>query len=132
MTSSRGYLVSSYLLSDPARSLDDEVQTLTGQDTQYSGFNLLLLSPSSQHGAQSLNYDAALVTNHGAGGAIESRPLTSAERSTGGISNGVDGQDAHEWPKVQRGIQSLKGFLGTLPTDIKEADLTDRLFELLT
>lgn len=132
MTSSRGHLVSSYLLPDSALSLDDEVKILTGQNTKYAGFNLLLLSPWGHPESKSLDFDASLVTNHGAGGLLDYRPLTSEERSVGGISNGIDGQDGKDWPKVKHGIQSLSACLDALPADITEPDLTDRLFELLT
>jgi len=131
MGSSRGDLVSSYLLSDPTCSLDDELARFNRQDAKFAGFNLLLLSPSLRH-SQTLSFDAALVTNYGADGAIKSRPLSTDERLAGGMANGVDGQGGNEWPKVQHGVKSLNDCLGALPADIKEVDLTDRLFELLT
>jgi len=129
--SSRGYLVSSYLLSDPAGSLSDELDKLNAHDAKFAGFNLLLLSPSSCD-AQNLSFDAALVTNHGAGGVITSRPLSADERRCGSISNGVDGKGGNEWPKVHQGIQSLHELLGTVSADTNEAELTNSLFELLT
>jgi len=93
---------------------------------------LFLLAPLAQDGSQPLAFAALLVTNHGAGGLLESRPLTSEERSVGGMTNGIDGKDGQNWPKVQHGIQSLSACLAALPTDITETDLTERLFELLT
>jgi len=131
MGSSRGDLVSSFLLSDPACSFDDELARFNQQDAKFAGFNLLLLSPSLRD-PRSLSLDAALVTNHGAGGRIKCRPLSPDERLAGGMSNGVDGQGGNEWPKVQHGIKSLNEYLGALPVDIKEVELTDHLFELLT
>lgn len=132
MTSSRGHLVSSYLLSDSTLSLEDEVKILTEQRTKFAGFNLLLLSPWGHPESKSLEFDASLVTNHGAGGSLDYRPLTSEERSVGGMTNGIDGQDGQDWPKVKHGIQSLSACLDALPADVIESDLTDRLFKLLT
>jgi len=129
--SSRGYLASSYLLSDPARSLNDELGKFSQQDTKFAGFNLLLLSPPLQK-SHALSFDAAFVTNHGAGGAIQSRPLSSDERLAGGMSNGIDGQGGSAWPKVHHGVRSLNEYLGTLSSETEEAELTDCLFELLT
>jgi len=129
--SSRGYLTSTYLLSDPAVSFDDELGRLNRLDAKFAGFNLLLLSPLFRD-SQSLSFDAALVTNHGAGGVLCSRPLSADERLVGGIANGVDGQGGNQWPKIQQGVKYLKDYLGTLPSNTKEAELTDHLFDLLT
>jgi uncharacterized protein with NRDE domain len=129
--SSRGDLVSSYLLSDPASSFDDELAKFNQQERKFAGFNLLLLSPSICD-SQTLFFEAALVTNHGAGGVINSRKLSSDERLAGGMANGVDGQGGNEWPKVRHGVRSLSDYLKTLPVDIKETEFTNRLFELLT
>ncbi|KIM81059.1 hypothetical protein PILCRDRAFT_821898 [Piloderma croceum F 1598] len=130
MNLSRGHLISSYLLADPTRSLSDELRTF-GQMGVFAGFNLLLLSPLLRE-SHALSFDAALVTNHGAGGVIQSRPLSPGERLVGGMTNGVDGQGGQEWPKVQHGIRSLNEYLATVSSDTKEAELTERLFELLT
>lgn len=129
MDSSRGHLVSSYLLSKSSESFEDDYATFGHQDAKYSGFNLLLLSP---RGTTDLPFDAAFVTNHGAGGEIESRVLTPDERTGGGMANGIDGQGGNEWPKVQHGIQSLNGYLRTLHKDTSESELTEHLFQLLT
>jgi uncharacterized protein with NRDE domain len=131
MKSSRGYLVSSYLLSDPAESFDEELGKLNRLEDKFAGFNLTLLSPSRCK-SQTLSFDAALVTNHGAGGVIQSRPLSKEERLAGAISNGIDGQGGNEWPKVKYGVNFLKEYLGKLPADTKETELTDHLFDLLT
>jgi uncharacterized protein with NRDE domain len=131
MNLSRGHLISSYLLADPTRSLSDELRTFGQMDAKFAGFNLLLLSPLLRE-SHALSFDAALVTNHGAGGVIQSRSLSPGERLVGGMSNGVDGQGSQEWPKVQHGISSLNEYLATVSSDTKEAELTDRLFELLT
>lgn len=129
--SSRGDLVTPFLLSDPASSFDDELMKLNQRDPKFAGFNLLLLSPSPRD-SQTLSFDAAFVTNHGAGGAIKSRRLSADERSVAGMSNGVDGQGGNEWPKVQHGIKHLKEYLRTLPADIEGTELANHLFELLT
>lgn len=130
MKLSRGYLVSSYLLSDPAESFDDELGKLNRLEDKFAGFNLMLLSPSRK--LQALSFDAALVTNHGAGGVVQSRPLSKDERLAGAISNGIDGQGGNEWPKVKNGVNFLKEYLGKLPVDTKETELADHLFDLLT
>ena len=97
-------------------------------------------------------YDAAYLTNHGGGGDLASRPLTETERRFGALSNGIDGLDANEWPKVQHGLRMFEDVLdeysrgrrsqntqieqvrdsndGDLP--LVESDLVERLFNLLT
>jgi hypothetical protein len=84
-----------------------------------------------------LTYDAILVTNHGAGGALETRRLTSAEHACGCVSNGIDGQGGNEWPKVKRASSDLGGVLQNLPTDgysfaQTEKVLIEHLFNILT
>lgn len=135
--SSRGHLVTSFLAptsSQHVRSLADEVEDLLSQrlDTPYAGFNMLLLAPrgtglpdncstaASPH--NSLSFSAELITNHGGGGPLAHRPLTESERHCGGMSNGVDGRGASEWPKVVRGTQSLQEILESLPTRSMETD----------
>lgn len=58
--------------------------------------------------------------------------LSDAERRTGGMSNGIDGHGADEWPKVQHGREALRELLRGLPRDATEAQIADRLFALLT
>jgi len=60
--SSRGYIVSSFLLSDSSHPLEDEVGKILPQDAKFAGFNLLLLAPTIQS-TNSLRFDASLVTN---------------------------------------------------------------------
>ena len=119
-------------MSDPANSFEDELARLNRQDAKFAGFNLLLLSPTLRDPQALLSFDAALVTNHGAGGEIISRPLSNDERLAGGLSNGIDGKGANEWPKVQYGVKYLRDFLGRVPPNMEEADLMHHLFELLT
>ncbi|ETW81471.1 hypothetical protein HETIRDRAFT_240525, partial [Heterobasidion irregulare TC 32-1] len=136
--SSRGRLVSSFLLAPGAHTLTDHVAELVQQekDTAYAGFNLLLLEASrSQRRGPSrpqLEFDAVLVTNGGGGGALSARGLTPAERACGGLSNGIDGRGADAWPKVVRGTAALEGVLSEITSDTTPDELTERLFALLT
>ncbi|KAJ3900739.1 NRDE protein-domain-containing protein [Lentinula edodes] len=131
--SSRGSLVSSFLLSDsPGLRLQEESKELYPRDAQYAGFNMLLLAPVSTASTE-LRYDASFVTNAGAGGAISSRPLSAIEKAGGGFSNGIDGKGGSEWPKVQHGMQEFQAALQSQSLDaLTEAEFTNRLFELLT
>lgn len=128
--SSRGYLVSSFLLSNSSHPLQDEVGEIIPQNASFAGFNLLVLAPASRP-TEPLRFDARLVTNHGAGGTIVSRPLSDDERVCGGVSNGVDGEGGNDWPKVKHAMQDFSAALKTLFPAVQEAELTDRLFELL-
>ena len=128
--SSRGHLISTYLLSDTPSSFKDDVEKFDRQEIKYAGFNLLLLSPSAH--PSGLSFEAALVTNHGGGGVIQSRLLTPEERRCGGMANGVDGQGGNEWPKVTQGVRSLTELFANLPRDINESALTESLFKILT
>ncbi|KAJ3771625.1 NRDE protein-domain-containing protein [Lentinula raphanica] len=131
--SSRGSLVSSFLLSDsPGSTLQEEVERLYPRDARYAGFNMLLLAPVSTTTTE-FQYDASFVTNGGAGGAISSRPLSAVEKAGGGFSNGIDGRGGSEWPKVQHGMRDFQAALQSHSLEgLTEAEFTDRLFELLT
>ncbi|KAJ3785548.1 NRDE protein-domain-containing protein [Lentinula aff. detonsa] len=131
--SSRGSLVSSFLLSDsPGSSLQEEIEELYPRDARYAGFNMLLLAPASTATTE-LQYDASFVTNAGAGGAISSRPLSTIEKAGGGFSNGIDGQGGSEWPKVQHGMRDFQAALQSHSLDaLTESEFIDRLFGLLT
>jgi uncharacterized protein with NRDE domain len=122
--------VSSFLLSNSSHPLEDEVGAIVPQDARFSGFNLLLLSPSPQS-PSSVSFDALFVSNGGAGGIIAGRTLSEAERRCGGISNGVDGKGASEWPKVQIGRDHLNTLLDSAPRGLEEFQLAERLFEIL-
>ncbi|KAI8978722.1 DUF833-domain-containing protein [Trametes punicea] len=136
--SSRGELTSSFLLpKDPKPSLEAEIDEflLENRGRAYAGFNLLLLSPSpagGDPGSGKFSLDGAFATNLGGGGPITARMLTSDERQCGGMSNGVDHRGANEWPKVKHGIQTLRQVLNSLPQDVTEAEIVERLFALLT
>lgn len=127
--SSRGYLTSSFLLLDSSHPLEDEVGGIIPQDAQFAGFNLLLLAPASQPDEQ-LRFASLFVTNHGAGGPVTSRPLSSGEQSCGCVSNAVDG-DSPGWPKVQHATQEFDAVLQALSPETTETELTGRLFDLL-
>ncbi|KAF9222981.1 DUF833-domain-containing protein [Gyrodon lividus] len=130
-SSSRGHLVSSFLASQLSHPLEEDITRLIPCGAQYAGFNLLLLAPCASDLA-SLSFDATYVTNRGAGGPITYRPLTEAQRRRGGVSNGIDGKGADEWPKVQHGLRLLEAILDTLPPNTSEDHLAERLFDLLT
>lgn len=132
-TSSRGYLLSSFLSSPSSQSLEHDVRRLVPPDARYAGFNLLLLATTfTPHSSSSLSFDALYVTNHGGGGPITYRALTDAQRHRGGLSNGIDGNGADEWPKVQHGVGAFGALLDNLPPNTSEDQLTERLFDLLT
>jgi len=131
-SSSRGSLVSSFLLSSSPKSLQEEVEELYPRDAKFAGFNLLLLAPNPTASTE-LQYDASFVTNAGAGGAISSRPLSDIEKSGGGLSNGIDGKGASDWPKVKHGLKDFQDALRSQTLDsLTETEFTNRLFELLT
>jgi len=130
-SSSRGHLVSSFLASQLSHPSEEDITRLIPCDAKYAGFNMLLLAPSASDRAW-LSFDATYVTNGGAGGPITHRPLTDAERHRGGLSNGIAGKGADEWPKLQHGLVSLQNILGTLPPNTSEDQLAEQLFELLT
>ncbi|KAF9257151.1 DUF833-domain-containing protein [Marasmius fiardii PR-910] len=146
IVTSRGSLVSSFLLLDSDEPLDEQVKKCFPRDTKYSGFNLLLFAPrvapaTSPHPSDldaglKLQYDASLITNGGACGPITSRRLSAKERSRGGFSNGVDGKGGSEWPKVIHGLQDFENLISqvTQASDKQtdESELADRLFGLLS
>ncbi|KAF9465311.1 NRDE protein-domain-containing protein [Collybia nuda] len=127
--SSRGYLTSSFLLSDSSHPLEDQVGGVIPQDAQFAGFNLLLLAPASRPD-EPLRFASSFVTNHGAGGPVTSRPLSSREHICGCVSNAVDGE-IPVWPKVQHATQEFDAVLQTLSPDATEPELTARLFDIL-
>ncbi|KAL1744983.1 NRDE protein-domain-containing protein [Schizophyllum fasciatum] len=136
-TSSRGSLASAFLLAPRAPGpgpLAEQVPRLIPREEQYAGFNMLLFAPSAasdSHGA--LSFDAALVTNAGAGGPITSRPLSAQERGAMGCSNGVDGHGGDAWPKVRAGVSEFRKILRDFSAagTVEEGALAERLFTLL-
>lgn len=123
-------MASSFLLSDSSHPLKDEIGKIIPQDAKFAGFNLLLFAPAFTPN-EPFTYEALFVTNHGSGGTITSRPLSATEHSCGGMSNGIDGLGADQWPKVKHATCDLDAVLHSLTPESTEADLTDRLFKLL-
>ncbi|PCH39817.1 DUF833-domain-containing protein [Wolfiporia cocos MD-104 SS10] len=133
-SSSRGTLTSSFLLpKTPSATFRSEVEAIVAQPAKFAGFNLLLLSvrPAETEGEQTLTLDAAFVTNSGGGGPITARELSDEERRCGGMSNGIDRQGASEWPKVKHGTRAMQEVLDSVPEDVDEGELAERLFNLL-
>lgn len=128
--SSRGDLIPSFLTSPSSHSLEDHVR-LVPPNAHYAGFNLVLLAPTVAS-SPALSFDAIYLTNHGAGGPITYRPLSHAPRHRIGLSNGIDGHGADEWPKVQHGLGAFDALLDALPSDTSDDQLTERLLDLLT
>uniref|UniRef100_A0A8H7XQL1 NRDE family protein n=1 Tax=Psilocybe cubensis TaxID=181762 RepID=A0A8H7XQL1_PSICU len=127
---SRGYLVSSFLLSDSSHPLQDEIGKIIPEDALFAGFNLLLLAPTLNENG-TIRYDSLFVTNHGGGGTLTSRPLHPNELSSGAMSNGIDGEGAELWPKVRHATEDFNATLHTLAPGQSESELTEHLFELL-
>ncbi|KAL5524773.1 hypothetical protein ACEPAF_9919 [Sanghuangporus sanghuang] len=134
---SRGHLVSSFLLPE-APDASHFVGLLEREgSTDYAGFNLLLLTPTSggESAADSLAYEASLITNSGGHGAIVKRDLLPEERRAGAISNGVDSGDGRTWPKVKKGVASLKELLHVNKANeqkLSEDELVEHLFGILS
>jgi uncharacterized protein with NRDE domain len=143
---SRGILVSSFLLpNDPERrqhlASEDQVRNIVPDDAKFAGFNLLLLIPTTTRtpfdsGASSIRYDdSLLVTNHGGGGPVTSRTLSSSERSCGALSNGIiDSSDAAHplfWPKVQHATAHFPAVVESRSPDPTDVELVEHLFKLL-
>lgn len=86
----------------------------------------------------SLSFSASLVTNHGAGGLLAARALSENERKCTGVSNGVDGQGASEWPKVVQGRDAFDEALREWKDDqrrgrdVDDIALAERLFTVLS
>lgn len=132
--SSRGDLVASFLSSsreDPEDSEEgEEEEDVIPRDGVYAGFNLLLLTPRrSEH---ALSFNATLVTNHGGGNPLTQRALSPTEQAHSGLSNGIDGQGAESWPKIQHGLDAFTSVMNTVLPDTSEEQLADDLFSLLT
>jgi hypothetical protein len=126
--SSRGHLVSSFLLSGSPLPLEDEVGAILPKDTRFAGFNMLLLAPSQNSTSDSPTFDACFVSNGGTGGAIHIRPLSEAERRCGGISNSSDSLGAAELSKVKMGKSHLDALLNR---HLQEPELVSGLFDIL-
>lgn len=108
---------------------EDQVRKIVPVDAKYAGFNLLLLTPHVSGGL--IRYESLLVTNHGGGGPVTFRTLSSSERSCGALSNGIDGTDAHLWPKVQHATEEFAAVVETRSPDPTDVELVQHLFQLL-
>ncbi|KAG8772273.1 hypothetical protein FRC19_011228 [Serendipita sp. 401] len=143
---SRGNLVSSFLLSSTKETMQEHVEALTEvpnteeerlEHRDYSGFNMLLISLAEEDDpAHSgikgaiLNYPKmTLVTNSGGGGPVTARWLDQEEIDIGGLSNGVDGKTMHLWTKVEQGKSALNQILEE-PLESEE-QLMEKLFSIL-
>ena len=127
---SRGSLVSSFLLSDRSLSLEQEASRMAIIDTKFSGFNLMLFAPLMKSDGF-VSYQSLFVTNHGAGGILTSKPLSEDEHRCGAVSNGVEGAGASDWPKVKRAVKDFDAVFQTLSPDNSETELVDRLMDVL-
>ncbi|KAJ6470987.1 NRDE protein-domain-containing protein [Mycena sanguinolenta] len=141
LPSSRGTLPSAFLLAQrPCTPLDEMFP-----QAAYAGFNLLLLEAEWEAltvpAAPRVHFPhAALLSNGGAGGQLQSRPLRADERVSGGLSNGlfVGGAGGEAWPKVVQGralfAEALKAHDAEAKghaEDAADAALAGRLFALL-
>ena len=63
---------------------------------------------------------------------MTSRPLASSERSCGCLSNGIDGQGADHWPKVQKAKLEFDIALQSVTQETTEDELAERLFKVLS
>ncbi|KNZ72029.1 Ser/Thr-rich protein T10 in DGCR region [Termitomyces sp. J132] len=126
---SRGSLTSFFLLSDSFEPLEGEVRRIIPQEA-FAGFNLLLFKPTAPQANGQLHYDSLLVTNHGAGGSIQCRPLSAKERICGCVSNAIDGDNA-VWPKVEHVTLDFAAILQTLSSDTTENELVEQMFNIL-
>lgn len=127
---SRGSLVSSFLLSDRSLPLEQEASRIAMRDTKFSGFNLMLFAPLMKSDG-SISYKSLLVTNHGAGGLLTSKPLSEDEHRCGAVSNGIDGAGGSDWPKVKRATKDFDAVFQSLSPDHSETELVDRLMDVL-
>jgi len=138
MASTRGQLVSSFLLTDSPHPLTDQIGKIIPKDAKYAGFNLLLLAPAitlslnDDSTKEILSFDGIIASNGGTDGTISSRTLTPEERHCGGMSNGLDGQEGHDWPKVVQGIKLLSGLLQSITSDTPESTIVENLMKIMS
>jgi uncharacterized protein with NRDE domain len=143
---SRGNLVSDFLMSSTKETMEQHVENLTGtaiteeeraKILDYAGFNLLLISMASEDNApESTVKNSAvrkprmvLVTNGGGGGVLDARWLDESETCLHGVSNGVDGKTMHLWTKVQEGEDALNAAIQ--PPYKSEEEFIEQLFMVL-
>ena len=128
-TSSRGTLVSSFLSSDASLPLEDDYHKLIPHDAKFTGFNLLVLSPTLPLSLP-LKFDALMLSNDGAGGEITSHSL-SPSAPCNVFSNAIEG-GGDDWPKVRRGKAAFSSILeSSTEREMSEEELVQRLFDML-
>ncbi|PVF97677.1 hypothetical protein CPB86DRAFT_785632 [Serendipita vermifera] len=143
---SRGNLVSDFLLSSKKDTMEQHVNALTEIPTteeeriihrDYAGFNLLLISVAEEDGAPEPTGDGAvrrprmaLVTNSGGGGVLSARWLDEKETALHGVSNGIDGVTMHLWTKVKEGEECLKEAINA--PHLVEDELCEHIFSVLS
>lgn len=116
-------------------TLSQYLEELTASETSYSGFNLVLFSPSKKNETSGLQYEFTYLSNGGAFGPIQLSRLPS-DNSCFGVSNDTPtGNDPFtgehktaEWTKVTQGRQILHDILRKCPD---ETALIEELFVLL-
>ncbi|KAF8324778.1 uncharacterized protein EI90DRAFT_3074623 [Cantharellus anzutake] len=110
-----------------------------------AGFNFTLFAPKPSRSSSGLEYEAALLTNHGARGPLAYRSISSADEChCGGISNAVDGSPVDglgrtgPWPKIDIGRVRFEEILNVrrssssdLTDDEQEVALIEALMELM-
>lgn len=142
---SRGDLVSDFLLSPAKRTMEGYIKSLTRAPLteeerlthrDYAGFNLTLISMAEEDGAVDPTDGSsvrpprmALVTNSGGGGTLTARWLSKEETKCGGMSNGVDGSTMDLWTKVKMGRNALDSVINT--PHRTEEELCEDLFAIL-
>jgi len=142
---SRGNLVSDFLMSSTKETMDQHLEALTmtalteeerAEHRDYAGFNLMLISVASEDDAQVKDGSAvrkprmALVTNSGGGGVLSARRLDEHETCLQGVSNGVDGKTMDLWTKVKEGENALEAAIK--PPYKDEETFIERLFAILS
>ncbi|CAE6501943.1 unnamed protein product [Rhizoctonia solani] len=137
-TSSRGDLTSNFLtLSPPPNETSDRislyVKALLTQQRSYAGFNLLLVSPTTDSIGQ-FDYHGVMVTNSRGGGEITARPLSERECLACGLSNSNDSacesSEKNEWPRVSEGKKLFEKVVAR--EDLDENGLIDALCQVMS
>jgi hypothetical protein len=118
------------LQSDSNHPLEDELGKIIPPNSVFAGFNMLLLAPRLGD-AGTVSYDGLFVTNHGGGGTITSRRLSSPEMRCGCMSNGVDGKGADEWPKVKHATGDFAAAIESISPEATYTEIAERLFKVL-
>jgi len=137
------YLACSYPTSLPLLQYLEENYDEEKKHLETAGFNFVLFSPKSSASSH-FEYEAALLTNHCAGGPLAYRSISASECRCGGISNAIDGSPVDglgrpgSWLKVDVGCEKLERILSARRTSEsqqgdqeEEAALVEDLMELM-